>query len=384
MQVVKVTRAKSEQPALLQQLEAHYGLTGISSFESEVRTHCASAAWKAAAEAGGRPKAGGGNAAAVSAAATGPSGVPEEWDGEAAAARAAASSGSAKPDAKGKDGGGKSYASALGAKVAGPDKDTPASQGPAKTSYSRGDAAAIVAADLAWKLQSVAAAACTALVELHAEAAATGSDARSAILRCEEVARSRGRISEPGDGSDDYEDKAPMADDGVGGAGGDSGSVDDMLEQLQLIRDSIMMQRRASSLSSASTKAFGAIYRELHPSDASTTVIGRDTSRQGAGRQQKPKQQYVLNPPLSTKRAADAGSRARTALLRCGDSLWALLLTAATWRASPPVELYEEVVSKVNTLLLEPAGITKVCRLPCAPNCCHPFFCPDCVPKTTV
>lgn len=362
LQVVKVTRAKSEQPALLQQLEAHYGLTGLSTFEAEVKTNSASAAWKAAADAGGRPKVGGGGKATSATAGT--SSVTVEWDGEAAAARAA---GISKPDAKGKDGGGKTYASALETKEAGSDRDAV----PVKASYSRAAAAAIVAADLAWKLQSVAAAACTALVELHAEAAATGADARAVIVRCEEAARSRGRASEPaGSGSDDDEAAMTAADDAVVAAGSNGGSVEDLLEQLQLIRDAILLQRRASSLSSASTKAFGAVYRELHPSEPSTTTVGPDTSssRSGAGRQQrsKPRQQYAPNPPMATKRAADAGGRARTALMRCGDALWALLLTAATWRASPPVELYEEAVSKVNRLLLEPAGITKVRRSPFA------------------
>ncbi len=284
---------------LLRDLESHYGLSGLSTYEEIVTAVAPTAAWRAATEAesarGGKP------AAAASLA-------PDDKQQQTKASYKAAATGKAVPQA---------------------------GRGLAGSSFTREAAVGAIAYDLAWKLQAVASEACSSLLELLVAAAERGLDAAAALR----AAASSGVGGVPLDGFESSE--LEVAADSTGSQG--------VLEQVQVISDGRRLQSQALGLNAMADR-LPRLVEELRRKEAT----GRqNAAAKGAAAKLKQPQRYLPPPAVVLKAEAVDND-----LRRSGRALCALMLTSAAWRASPPADLYESVVSALDDRLLKPQGLS--------------------------
>jgi len=341
-------RAKPGHQSLLLDVENHYGLLGCSSYADHITINIPSPAWRAASEIGRdggayRPPGGKQKAsdnAAHQPGSSNPSEVLPSWEDHPAAGGQRQAS---KQDRQQR--GGKapseekpSYFAVAASKARSP-KDAPAGNGPgASSSMSREATATIIAHDLCWKLQMVVAEACSAFVDLHAIAAARGSDIIAALRSAS---------------SDDSSDSGTEAGSIVGASGEAVAAMGsrELLERLQLIRDMIVMNREALFLSRAPNRVADAISQETRRL-ASTTGPKKLTQQQQLGGNAK-----GAHHVFSSTWASD---EAHGRLQKCRRSLWALLLTCSSWGPCPPADLCGGVEALLTKRQLESAAITDV------------------------
>ena len=371
--MVRALRAQPGQQSLLVDIENHYGLSGFSTYADQISISGPSPAWRAATDPGWESsgssdadtKAGRKTKAVLQSASSKPSEVPSpslsenrppgpsqpvsKHDKQHVGAKGppgekqqlGARKGSATEDRLSYSAITAATAAAPGGvlkDVAGDTKKLPAgATGP----MGREAAASIVAHDLSWKLQLVAAAACSTFIHAHVISEACGGDAVGAIrLAAAEV---------------------PLVGD-KGGSGNDetltaaSLSSSGLLERLQLTRDMIMLQREAFSLGRAPRQVADAIFQETRRLAAAGPKKQPSLQQQQQQSGVKPGGFLTLFTPWAVRSADDALIR----LQRCSRGLWALLFTSAAWGACPPADLFGEVVAPLAKRLLEPAKIGEV------------------------
>ena len=214
----------------------------------------------------------------------------------------------------------------------------------AVVAHSREWVAATIAHDLAWKVQVVAAAACSALIDVHERAAVLGMDATAAI-------RAAAAGGAPG--------SAAAA--GLTGAVGVPTSGRPDLQRAQTLTKCIGLQRRAlDPVSAAAQHVHAALWHQKQRA-ATVARTQNQRTRQGVLAQQQV-QKPVYVPFAATPAAVEAGRDSYMALQRAGPALWVLLITGAAWGALPPKDLHQALMSprEFERQVLVPASTSRV------------------------